>query len=89
LVDGPIDLFLGDVFGKKIAAHGGRIAATNRAPHHPCANPRPLPKRLSPYQRVTLTRAASLDCTSFFAAQLFLHDGGGRIAAVNLVLAEP
>jgi hypothetical protein len=38
---------------------------------------------------VTLTRAASLDCTSYFAAQLFVDDGGGRIAAVDLVLDEP
>jgi hypothetical protein len=30
LVDGPIELFLGGVFGKKIAAYGGRIAATDR-----------------------------------------------------------
>ena len=121
VVDGPVELFMGGVFVKTIAAdrasdrrawqgcpagrgyaarscpisalepfadYRGRVEVTDRAPHHPCAHPRPLPGRLSAYHRVTLTPAASLDCTSYFAAQL-LVDPHGRIVAVNLVLAEP
>jgi hypothetical protein len=66
----------------------GRIAITSEAPSHPCAHPAKLPSSLLAYGDVTLTPDAGLDCTSYFAVQLFVNDVG-QIVAANVVWAEP
>jgi hypothetical protein len=71
-----------------IADHQGRLAITSAAPEHPCAHPGPLPAELEAYHAVTLTPDESLDCTSYWAVQLFVNDVG-QVVAANLVWAEP
>jgi hypothetical protein len=73
---------------RPIADYAGRLAITSAAPEHPCAHPGPLPAELEAYHAVTLTPDESLDCTSYWAVQLFVNDVG-QVVAANLVWAEP
>jgi hypothetical protein len=71
-----------------LAEWSGPIAFSAAAPKHPCAHPSQVPSPLSAYGAVTLTPAADLDCTSYFAVRLFVNDVG-QIVAVDVVWAEP
>jgi hypothetical protein len=73
---------------RPIADYAGSLAITSAAPEHPCAHPGPLPAELEAYHAVTLTPDESLDCTSYWAVQLFVNDVG-QVVAANLVWAEP
>lgn len=76
-------------FVKPIADYSGTIAYTADAPSHPCLPGGPdLPEGLSAYHAVTLAPDEDLDCTSYWAIQLFVNDVG-QIVAANVVWAEP
>jgi hypothetical protein len=64
------------------------VAVSLDRPKHPCAHPTNVPSALSAYRAVTLTPAGDLDCTSYFAVQLFVNDVS-QIVAANVVWAEP
>jgi hypothetical protein len=69
-------------------AYPGPIAMTTQEPSHVCVHGWKLPTGLDVYRSVTLTPDEDRDCTSYFAAQLFVNDVH-QIVAINLVMSEP
>jgi hypothetical protein len=74
---------------RTIAEHVGPLAFLAQRPKHSCAHPRPVtPEGVGATRSVTITPDELLDCTSFWAVELFVNDVG-QIVAVNTVWAEP
>jgi hypothetical protein len=72
-----------------IRSHIGPLATTTQAPAHACAHPQPLSAAdVGGRYSVTLTPGEPLDCTSWWAVQLFVNDVR-QVVAVNTVWAEP
>lgn len=76
-------------FVTPIDDYPGPIAYTSQRPDHPCLPESPdLPEGLSAYHEVTVTPDEQLDCTSYWAVQLFVNDVS-QIVAANIVWSEP
>lgn len=74
---------------RAIAAHFGPLALIAQLPTHPCAHPQLVtPGDVGATQAVTITPDEALDCTSWWAVELFVNDVG-QVVAVNTVRAEP
>lgn len=74
---------------RTIAEHVGPLAFWTETPGHACANPRPVaPGDVGATYSVSLTPDEGLDCTSWWAVELFVNDVG-QVVAVNTVWAEP
>lgn len=66
----------------------GRLTLTAAAAAHSCAHSATAPPGWRALRRVTITPDENLDCTSYWAVELYVDDRG-RIASVNLVRSEP
>lgn len=74
---------------REIVDHYGPLALLAQLPAHSCAHPRAVtPGQVGATHSVTITPDEGLDCTSWWAVELFVNDVG-QVVAVNTVLAEP
>jgi hypothetical protein len=74
---------------RAIVDHYGPLALLDQLPAHSCTHPRAVtPGEVGATHSVTITPDEGLDCTSWWAVELFVNDVG-QVVAVNTVLAEP
>jgi len=71
-----------------LAEHDGPVRTTTDPPSHPCLGSSSLPSVFAGLTTLTLTPEEDLDCTRYFAVQLFVDDRD-RLTAVDVVWAEP